>query len=107
MSVSTPSTSERSRNATLQRKYGISEAQYAELLAAQHGVCAICGHPQRYQRLAVDHCHRTKRVRGLLCVQCNRGLGRFFDSTFRLANAIKYLERSSGTNQTESSGRQS
>lgn len=80
--------------ATLQRKYGISSAQYQELLRKQNGVCAICKCQQRYQALAVDHCHKTLRVRGLLCVNCNRGLGKFFDSPLRLRNAADYIDRS-------------
>jgi hypothetical protein len=80
--------------AELQKKYGISQAQWQEMYAKQGGVCAICGCRQRYQALAVDHCHKTGKVRGLLCVQCNRGLGRFFDSPVRLRKAADYIERS-------------
>lgn len=80
--------------ATLQKKYGISKAKWDELFRKQHGVCAICGCHQRYQSLATDHCHKTGKVRGLLCVNCNRGLGKFFDSPIRLRNAADYIERS-------------
>jgi hypothetical protein len=76
----------------LQQTYGIDEQEYQRLLALQSGRCAICGCVQRYQRLSVDHCHSSGRVRGLLCVQCNRGLGRFFDSADRLRRAVAYLE---------------
>lgn len=81
-------------DATLRKKYGISKAQYDEMLRKQSGTCAICKCHQRYQALAVDHCHKTGQVRGLLCVQCNRGLGRFFDSPLRLRNAAEYIEGS-------------
>ena len=81
-------------DATLMRKYGISSATYNELLRKQNGVCAICHCHQRYQSLAVDHCHKTGKVRGLLCVNCNRGLGKFFDSPLRMRNAAEYIERS-------------
>jgi len=85
-----------SRKATL-KKYKVegkplTEAQYAQMLENQHRVCAICFCHQRYQALAVDHSHKTGFVRGLLCLQCNRGLGRFFDSSLRLRRAAEYLE---------------
>lgn len=82
---------------TLQKKYGIGRAQFDAMLKSQGGVCAICHCHQRYQSLAVDHDHKTKQVRGLLCVQCNRGLGRFFDSPLRLRNAAAYIEHSRQT----------
>jgi hypothetical protein len=80
--------------AELQKKYGISQQQWQELYDKQNGRCAICNCVQRYQALATDHCHKTGIVRGLLCVQCNRGLGRFFDSPIRLRKAAEYIERS-------------
>lgn len=82
-----------SRAQQLESKYQITEAIYAEMLLRQNGVCAICRCHQRYKRLAVDHDHKTGQVRGLLCEQCNHGLGRFFDSPFRLRNAAAYLEK--------------
>lgn len=66
------------RNAAIQRLYGISSEEYEELLIVQNGVCAICDKPELSgNRLAIDHCHRTGFVRGLLCVGCNRKLGWF------------------------------
>jgi hypothetical protein len=53
---------------------GVTDAEYARLLAAQGGGCAICGNPPKTRRLHVDHDHKTKRVRGLLCHRCNRAL---------------------------------
>jgi Autographiviridae endonuclease VII len=76
----------------LAKKYGISEDQYQQILELQRGVCAICERHQRYRRLSVDHDHKTKRVRGLLCNWCNRSIGRFFDSPIRLRKAAEYLE---------------
>jgi len=84
------------RNEHLQQKYGITEEIYERIFTKQNGKCAICRCQQRYQRLAVDHDHKTGMVRGLLCVQCNRGLGRFFDSPARLIAAAEYLERTGG-----------
>jgi len=56
-------------------KFGITAEDYASLLAAQGGVCAICGSPPNGRALAVDHDHATGAVRGLLCDGCNLGLG--------------------------------
>lgn len=71
---------------------------YPVLLAKQNGVCAICGQPEvnknQYGKkaLAVDHDHKTNKVRGLLCQACNSGLGMFKDDPTRLAKAIEYLQ---------------
>ena len=85
------------KDAYLRSKYSITEATYWAIYQKQGGKCAICGCAQRYKSLAVDHDHKTGMVRGLLCEQCNRGLGRFFDSTLRLRNAIAYLEKAAAT----------
>ena len=82
-----------SREATLQKKYNITEEIYNKILLAQNGVCSICHNHQRYKHLAVDHDHKTGQVRGLLCENCNRGLGRFFDSHLRLRRAADYIEK--------------
>ncbi len=91
------------RSKAYQKKYGITEEDFQRMLAKQGGVCAICGCHQRYQRLAVDHCHRSGVVRGLLCVNCNRGLGKFFDSPLRLIRAAEYLKnaKAEGTQTRE------
>ena len=66
------------RKSYLKRTYGISVEEYDEMLAAQDGVCAICGRrPRDDISLHVDHCHVTGRLRGLLCFRCNNGLGDF------------------------------
>src|SRR5262249_41281101 len=77
------------RHYHLMRRYGISAAEFDRLLAEQGGACAICG---REDREHVDHDHQTGKVRGILCFNCNGGLGQFSDNTERLANAIEYLE---------------
>ena len=78
-----------------ERIYGLTQAAYDAMLIAQNGVCAICLEPpkQRGQRLNldVDHCHKTGKVRGLLCPLCNAGLGQFRDDPQRLTSAIHYL----------------
>lgn len=58
----------------LARRYRITIEDYERLLESQGGVCAICKTPPRSYRLAVDHCHDSGAVRGLLCVSCNSKL---------------------------------
>lgn len=68
------------RDYELRRRYGLPEGGYQELLAAQGGRCAICGRKPRTRALALDHDHRTGRIRGLLCSGprgCNKALGVF------------------------------
>jgi hypothetical protein len=60
-----------------------------DMVKAQNGLCAICG--AEPDELVVDHCHASGNVRGLLCHSCNLGLGKFFDNTSYLSNAINYL----------------
>ena len=85
------------RNYYLKHKYGITEKQYDEMLELQHFGCAICKsvHTKSSvaKRLVVDHCHTTKKVRGLLCSSCNKAIGLLEDSTEFLSSAIRYLER--------------
>lgn len=61
------------------KNFGITEEIYAQMLSDQDGKCAICGGPPdgRWKKLAVDHCHTSGEVRGLLCMVCNTMLGRF------------------------------
>ena len=82
------------RQTKLRKKYGINNHDYDALLAEQQGLCAICSEPPpgRYM-LAVDHCHDSGKIRSLLCVKCNAGLGQFNHSIKRLKQAIDYLER--------------
>lgn len=83
----------------LRRHYGIGLAEYEVMFVAQEGRCAICrqeetalDHKGRARLLAVDHCHATGKVRGLLCHLCNNGLGAFKDQRARLVAAIAYLD---------------
>ena len=83
------------------RKYGITQEIYDDIFNRQNGVCAICGLPEtatgritkRLRPLSVDHDHKTKKIRGLLCKKCNVGLGLFMDSKELLIKAINYLEK--------------
>lgn len=58
------------------------------MVERQAGCCAICGQPSK---LVVDHCHASGEVRGLLCDDCNVGLGRYDDDPERLLAAAAYL----------------
>ena len=78
-------------SATVFKKYGITVDDYNRMFKEQDGRCAICNNHQNIRKLAVDHNHKTGKVRGLLCINCNRGLGHYFDSTYRLNKAIDYL----------------
>jgi hypothetical protein len=73
----------------LRRRYGIGQAEFDLMLAEQGGICAICRAPDPQH---VDHDHRTGLVRGILCFNCNGGLGQFRDDPVLLANAITYLK---------------
>jgi hypothetical protein len=81
------------RDGIIRRVYGITLAEYNKMFEDQGGRCAICGSPDEVEgrRLAIDHCHDSGRVRGLLCGKCNRGLGLFYDNKQLLENAISYL----------------
>lgn len=83
-------------NNRLLKKYGITTEQRDALLAAQNFRCAVCATdtPGGRGTWHVDHCHTSGRVRGLLCCQCNRGLGQFKDNPALLLNAANYLKKS-------------
>lgn len=88
------------RDRRLRHHYGVDRAWYDAELAKQNGVCKICHKPENktmkgvIMRLAVDHCHDTHKVRGLLCQACNRGIGCFNHDPMVLASAIEYLDKS-------------
>lgn len=81
------------------RRYGISPEEFDRLYAEQKGECGVCskkifdGSGQGRDALAVDHDHKTGKIRGLLCAVCNRGLGMFEDSPERLEKAAIYLKK--------------
>jgi hypothetical protein len=72
-------------------KYGLTREEHDRLVLEQLGRCALCGAAD--PELAVDHCHGSGRVRGLLCRSCNQGLGLLRDDVAILQEAIAYLER--------------
>lgn len=75
----------------LLKKYGLTIEDYERLVREQEGSCALCGEPPTQGNLAVDHCHTSGRVRGLLCRGCNTGLGNFKESPELLDRAANYL----------------
>lgn len=84
---------EEDKNRKLKYTYGISLEIYKELLESQNGKCAICGTNSTGKRFAfhVDHDHKTGKVRGLLCSNCNSGIGNLRDDISLLEKAIEYL----------------
>ena len=92
-----PSSKKRYRNNWLMRRYGIDTNEYNQLLESQNYTCAICGSTETggngKKHFSVDHCHTTKKVRGLLCKSCNIMLGEAKDNTRILSKAIEYLGR--------------
>ena len=80
----------------VQLRYGISPEEVAAMLKEQDNKCKIClikfNKAIWKYKVNIDHCHKTNKVRGLLCNLCNRGLGFFKDSKENLTNAINYLE---------------
>jgi len=91
-------------NTHLKRKYGISYEDYFSMYKLQNNSCKICGkselrrnHKGKREQLLplfVDHCHKTGKVRGLLCSKCNSGIGMFEDNIDNLISAISYLKES-------------
>ena len=83
------------RSSHLKRVYNITLKEYNEMFVNQSGCCAICGRHQSElkQALGVDHSHKTRKIRGLLCRACNISLGGFRDNTEILYKAINYLKK--------------
>ena len=90
------STREWHRNYRLLSRFGITAKQYDEMFASQNGRCAICMREDKRQRLAVDHDHKTGRVRGLLCLHCNVAIGKLDDDAEIVRRAFFYLLQHSG-----------
>jgi protein-arginine kinase activator protein McsA len=86
------------RKRNLRRMYGLSIEEYDAMVEEQNGLCAICKQEEKtirqdaVQCLSVDHCHDTGKIRGLLCNNCNRALGKFKDSLTVLESACEYLK---------------
>ncbi len=79
----------------MRRAYGLEPADYQDILNSQGGLCAVCrGGPNGPgNRLHVDHCHGSNRVRGLLCAKCNTATGLLNDDPDRAESLAAYLRR--------------
>ena len=78
------------------KKYGITLEEYERILQEQKCKCAICGTIRPgaiIKRFHIDHCHKSNKVRGLLCENCNRAIGQLQDDPTILRKAAEYLER--------------
>ena len=98
----TPEQRELHRDRVLRKRYGIGLEFVKQMYELQEGCCAICGKPGdrpavEYFRgsqagvLCIDHCHKTGKVRGLLCTNCNVGLGRFGEDPAMFLRAAQYV----------------
>lgn len=83
---------ESARGRNLKCKYGITIKDYEFLLASQGGVCGICGWNSGDRNFCVDHDHSSGKIRGLLCNNCNRGLGLLGDTHRAIELALEYLQ---------------
>jgi len=77
----------------MRQRFNLTIDEYDKMLENQQGKCAICGGGREKQKykFAVDHCHATGKIRGILCTNCNAGLGFFKDNPQSLTNALTYL----------------
>jgi hypothetical protein len=94
---SRPDVKRRARDAYYRRTHGISADDFDRMLAEQHGRCAICGRaPEREAAMHVDHDHVDGHVRGLLCIDCNQGIGKLREDPSILLRAVVYLRQRGG-----------
>lgn len=82
----------------IKSRYGISLEQYKQMLIDKNYCCDICGYKQppnatKMQKLYIDHDHKTKRIRGLICSNCNAALGYLRDNIAVVEQASKYLKK--------------
>jgi hypothetical protein len=75
--------------ARIRGRYGLTAIEYCAMLLRQHGLCAVC---EKFRPLHVDHCHITGKVRGLVCVPCNTGMGHFQHDPVLLRAAADHIE---------------
>jgi hypothetical protein len=88
------------RRYTIKKRYGLSIEDFERMITAQNYKCAICGEdPRDYiysdprkQKLHIDHCHTTGKVRALLCNGCNRALGLINENIEKAKSLVRYLE---------------
>ena len=98
---SQPKQKERRRELQRIRRYGVCDDVFGQLLTGQNMQCAICEREIDFATGCVDHCHKRGYIRGLLCLQCNAGIGSLMDNPDILRKAIAYLEKHNGHPRTE------
>jgi hypothetical protein len=92
-----PEVKRRARDAYYRRTHGITADDFDRMLAEQNGRCAICGRaPEREAAMHVDHDHLDGHVRGLLCLDCNQGIGKLREDPSILLRAVVYLRQRAG-----------
>lgn len=82
------------RHYNLQKRYSMSEDEWDKIFESQGKCCAICRTDTPTNEVygwAVDHCHETGKIRGILCMKCNTGLGAFNDDTDIMIDAVTYI----------------
>jgi hypothetical protein len=75
----------------MRRKFNLSEEQYENLMSNNN--CQVCGVDISNSKKCIDHCHKTEKIRGVLCNNCNTALGLIKDDIQILSNLIRYLEQ--------------
>ncbi len=79
------------KNRHLLQRYGITISQYEQMIKDQNNKCSICGKEPTKRQLSVDHDHKTGKIRGLLCNNCNHAIGKFDDDVILMIKAINYI----------------
>lgn len=88
----------------LKHRYGITPNQYNSILEEQDNKCAICKEYLSYKTINIDHCHKTGKVRGILCYSCNVGIGHLKDDPVRLLAAADYIFERNLVNEEVANG---
>jgi hypothetical protein len=87
---------DKKRNSKLKQLYGITLIEFTDMSIKQNDKCLICGKHKldnKNSKLFVDHCHKTGKIRGLICDRCNKCLGLMEDDIELLQGAIEYLKK--------------
>jgi len=90
-----PEIKRKRKDYNLKRNYGITIEVFEHMYKEQEGICLICHEPFSFDKLVVDHDHETGKVRGLLCISCNRAIGFLKDSILITESAVEYLKKHS------------
>lgn len=80
----------------IKKAYGLTRQEYEYMLLSQQNTCAICVNNFKNCVSNIDHCHKTGKIRGILCNNCNLFLGKFKDDPILVLKSLYYLLRSNG-----------